>query len=66
MLRFQEFINSQHGLADSSVDKYRFALLKFEELGLTNFEDVYLDKIRVHEILNKISMILADSTWNLC
>ena len=66
MLRFREFINSQHDLSDSSIDKYRFALLKFEELGLTNFEDVYLDKVRVHEILNKISTVLADSTWNLC
>ena len=63
MRRLEEFLNTQHTLKEGTKETYRVALRSFDRLG-SEFEDDYLDNAKVHEVLNGLSTILEDSTWN--
>ncbi|MCW3997044.1 MAG: site-specific integrase [Candidatus Bathyarchaeota archaeon] len=65
MSKIEEFLKTQHSLSKTSIRNYRIAIRKFERLAKSKFEDAYLDKDKVHEVLNLISQENSDSSWNL-
>ena len=65
MSRSEEFLGSQHFLGKSAKRNYGFALKKCKLLTGEDFEDLFLDQKKVHELLSLLSKELSDSSWNL-
>jgi integrase len=63
--KFEDFLGSQHSLGKRSIKNYRDSQRKFLEFAKENFEDIYLDKEKVHRVLGLLSEDLSDSSWNL-
>jgi integrase len=62
--KFEEFLNSQHSLKPKSIKLYRLAIQKFNRIAKEPFEKTYLDRKKVHKVLNSFSKEMSDSTWN--
>ena len=59
-----EFLDSQHSLKPKSIKLYRMSIQKFSRIAKEPFEDMYLDKRKVHTVLNFLSKNMSDSGWN--
>jgi integrase/ribosomal protein L40E len=72
MRRVEEFLNTQHHLSEGRKQGYREAIQGFDRRANTEFEDIYLNKTKVHATLSALSTPetnsafegLEDSTWN--
>lgn len=64
MRRLQEFLDTQHSLSQSGKATYINAVKCFEVFSGCDFDVVYMDKLKVHEVLNRIKEAKKPSTWN--
>jgi len=68
MRRLKEFLNEQHSMGISRKNAYHEAIRAFEKIAKTEFEDIYLDRKIINDVLAALSeppMSRSDSTWNM-
>lgn len=70
MRKLEEYLNSKHDVKKQPKENYRITIKSFEDCLHTiepqqEFEDVYLDSIKVNTALNLLSEQIEDSSWNL-
>ena len=52
MSKTKEFLKTQHNLGERTRISYLNSIKKFEKIAKEPFENVYMDKKIVHEVLN--------------